>query len=76
MLSGEEKGDSRLQPRLETNDVEDNGLTAAVMSLLTARRPNPPCAWNAWVGLNHVATAAAAGTTSLASTINTTATTK
>ena len=76
MLSGEEKQDSRLQPRVETNDVEDNGLSAAVMSLLTALRPTPPCAWNAWVGLGHVAAAAAASTTSSASTINTTATTK
>lgn len=74
MFTGEEKGDS-VRPRLETNDVDDDGLSAAVVPFLTARRPNPPCAWNAWVGLDHVAAAAAASTTSSASTINTKATT-
>ena len=76
MLTGEEiKGDSQL-PRLETNDVQDNGLSTAVVPLLSARRPNPPCTWNAWVGMDHVVAAEEASTTSSASTINTKATTK
>lgn len=75
MLRCEEKGDSRLS-RLETNEVEDNGLSVAVVPLRAARRPTHPCALNAWVGLDHVAAAAAASTTSSASTINTKAPTK